>query len=127
MPGDEISSRYEPSIGSATSKTGDTGREPDDNRGWQVLARPARRRAPPAPARLSVEVPRQKPRIQSCSIRLPCSSQSRLASGNKKERVPGGPLSKPFGSSDRYEVSNDGQYKYSVLPIRCKGKARGPR
>src|SRR5690242_17632247 len=25
--------------------------------------------------------------------------------GNKKERVPGGPLSKPFGSSDRYEVS----------------------
>jgi hypothetical protein len=28
-----------------------------------------------------------------------------VASGNKKERVPGGPLSKPLGSSDRYEVS----------------------
>jgi hypothetical protein len=25
--------------------------------------------------------------------------------GNKKERVPEGPLSKPFGLSDRYEVS----------------------
>jgi hypothetical protein len=41
--------------------------------------------------------------------------------GNKKERVPEGPLSKPFGLSDRYEVSIDGQRKYSGLLVRCKG------
>jgi hypothetical protein len=45
--------------------------------------------------------------------------------GNKKERVPEGPLSKPFGLSDRYEVSIDGQRKYSGLLVRCKGARSG--
>jgi hypothetical protein len=45
--------------------------------------------------------------------------------GNKKERVPEGPLSKPFGLSDRYEVSIDGQRKYSGLLVRCKGAYSG--
>jgi hypothetical protein len=45
--------------------------------------------------------------------------------GNKKERVPEGPLSKPLGLSDRYEVSIDGQRKYSGLLVRCKGAHSG--
>ena len=45
--------------------------------------------------------------------------------GNKKERVPEGPLSKLLGLSDRYEVSIDGQRKYSGLLVRCKGAHSG--
>jgi hypothetical protein len=41
--------------------------------------------------------------------------------GNKKERVPEGPLSKPFGLSDRYEVSMTDSANIAV----CQSVARG--
>jgi hypothetical protein len=45
--------------------------------------------------------------------------------GNKKERVPGGPLSKPFGSSDRYEVSMTDAVNIAVCQPVASGCASG--
>src|SRR6185503_14777982 len=56
--------------------------------------------------------------LQTCVRR----SNSRVSS-NKKERVPGGPLSRPFGSTDRYEVSMTDGVNIAFLPA----VARVPR
>src|SRR5437763_4905037 len=50
-------------------------------------------------------------------------TEQRSVSSNKKERVPGGPLSRPFGSTDRYEVSMTDGVNIAFLPA----VARAPR
>jgi hypothetical protein len=97
---------------------------PDVDRTWTA---PGPQRGPPVGPYVALVLSARRP-VPGSSLLVSLATICRQAqgetpreTGNKKERVPEGPLSKPFGLSDRYEVSMTDSANIAV----CQSVARG--